>query len=277
VVVITGAGSGIGRELALQAARQGALLAISDWNEAFLAESVDLLKAAGVRELRSDVVDVSDRAALAEWASAVAEQFGRVNMLVNNAGVTVTGDFEEMSYDDFDWIVGVNLMGVVNGTKEFLPHLIASGDGHLINISSLFGLISMPGQTAYNATKYAVRGFTEALRQELLINGHPVGVTCVHPGGIKTGIARNGRKTPSQDGPAIDSLFEDKLARMTPERAAEIILKGALSGKARVLVGADAHAMHHLAKLTGSRYQDLVAKLAPKRMPARKQAPRPQS
>ena len=277
VVVITGAGSGIGRELALQAARQGALLAISDWNEAFLAESVDLLKAAGVRELRSDVVDVSDRAALAEWASAVAEQFGRVNMMVNNAGVTVTGDFEEMSYDDFDWIVGVNLMGVVNGTKEFLPHLIASGDGQLVNISSLFGLISMPGQTAYNATKYAVRGFTEALRQEMLINGHPVGVTCVHPGGIKTGIARNGRKTPSQDGAAIDSLFEDKLARMTPEKAAEIILKGALSGKARVLVGADAHAIHHLAKLTGSRYQDIVAKLAPKRMPARKHGPRPHS
>jgi NAD(P)-dependent dehydrogenase (short-subunit alcohol dehydrogenase family) len=277
VVVITGAGSGIGRELALQAARQGALLAISDWDEGRLAESVDLLKAAGVRELRSDAVDVSDRTALAEWAAAVAEQFGRVNMVVNNAGVTVTGDFEEMSYDDFDWIVGVNLMGVVNGTKEFLPHLIASGDGHLVNISSLFGLISMPGQTAYNATKYAVRGFTEALRQEMLINGHPVGVTCVHPGGIKTGIARHGRKTPSQDGAAIDSLFEDKLARMTPEKAAAIILKGALAGKARVLVGADAHAIHHFAKVAGSRYQDIIARLAPKTMPARKQAPRPRS
>ena len=270
VVVITGAGSGIGRELALGAAAQGALLAVSDWSEQGLSETVDLLKAAGVRELRSDLVDVSDRDAMREWAVAVAEQFGKVNMVVNNAGVTVTGDFEEMSYDDFDWIVGVNLMGVINGTKEFLPHLIASGDGHLINISSLFGLVSMPGQTAYNTTKYAVRGFTEALRQEMLINGHPVGVTCVHPGGIKTGIARNGRKTPSQDAPAIDSLFEDKLARMTPEKAARIILKGALSGKARVLVGADAHAMHHLAKLTGSRYQDIVAKLAPKTLPARK-------
>ncbi len=271
VVAITGAGSGIGRELALRAAREGALLAISDWDEQRLAESVDLLKAAGVRELRSDKVDVSDRAALAEWATAVAEQFGRVNMVINNAGVTVTGDFEEMSYEDFDWIVGVNLMGVVNGTKEFLPHLIASGDGHVINISSLFGLISMPGQTAYNATKYAVRGFTEALREEMLINGHEVGVTCVHPGGIKTGIARHGRKTPGQDAAAIDSLFEDKLARMTAEKAARIILKGALSGKARVLVGADAHAMHHLAKLTGSRYQDIIVRYAPKVMPSRKQ------
>jgi NAD(P)-dependent dehydrogenase (short-subunit alcohol dehydrogenase family) len=270
VVVITGAGSGIGRELALRAAREGALLAVSDWDEHGLAESVHLLKAAGVRELRSDKVDVSDRASMAEWATAVAGQFGRVNMVVNNAGVTVTGDFEEMSYEDFDWIVGVNLMGVVNGTKEFLPHLIASGDGHIINISSLFGLVSMPGQSAYNATKYAVRGFTEALRQEMLINGHQVGVTCVHPGGIKTGIARHGRKTASQDAEAIDTYFEKKLARMTAEKAARIILKGALSGKARVLVGADAHAMHHLAKLTGSRYQDIIARLAPKTMPSRK-------
>ena len=270
VVAITGAGSGIGRELALRAAREGALLAVSDWDEQRLAESLDLLKAAGVRELRSDKVDVSDRAALGAWATAVVDQFGRVNLLVNNAGVTVTGDFEEMSYEDFDWIVGVNLMGVVNGTKEFLPHLIASGDGHVVNLSSLFGLISMPGQTAYNATKYAVRGFTEALREEMLINGHPVGVTCVHPGGIKTGIARNGRKTASQDAAAIDSFFEKKLARMTPEKAARIILDGALAGKARVLVGIDAHAMHHFAKVTGSRYQDIVARLAPKTMPARK-------
>jgi NAD(P)-dependent dehydrogenase (short-subunit alcohol dehydrogenase family) len=260
VVVITGAGSGIGRQLALRAARSGALLAISDWNEAGLAESVELLKAAGVRELRSDQVDVSDRAAVAEWAAAVVGQFGRVNMLVNNAGVSMTGDFEEMSYEDFDWIVGVNLLGVVNGTKEFLPHLIASGDGHVVNLSSLFGLISMPGQTAYNATKYAVRGFTEALREEMLANGRPVGVTCVHPGGIKTGIVRNGRKTAGQDSAALDSFFDKKLARTTAEKAAETILKGALSGKARVLIGADAHALHHFAKLAGSRYQDVVAK-----------------
>jgi NAD(P)-dependent dehydrogenase (short-subunit alcohol dehydrogenase family) len=270
VVVITGAGSGMGREMALLAARRGALLAVSDWNESALAETVDLLKEAGVRELRSDVVDVSDRAAVADLATAVVEQFGRVNMIVNNAGVTVTGDFEEMRYEDFDWIVGVNFMGVVNGTKEFLPHVIASGDGAVVNISSLFGLISMPGQTAYNATKYAVRGFTEALREEMLINGHNVTVTCIHPGGIKTGIARNGRKTASQDAAAIDSFFDNKLARMTAEKAARIILDGAQAGKARVLVGADAHAMHHFAKLLGSRYQDVVARLAPKTMPHRK-------
>ncbi len=270
VVVITGAGSGMGREMALIAARDGALLAVSDWNEQGLAETVDLLKAAGARELRSDVVDVSDRSAVGEWATAVAEQFGRVNALVNNAGVSMTGDFEDMTYEEFDWIVGVNFDGVVNGTKEFLPHLIASGDGTLVNISSLFGLISMPGQTAYNATKYAVRGFTEALREEMLINGHPVSVTCVHPGGIKTGIARNGRKTAGQDAEQIDRLFDQKLAKMPAGKAARIILDGALSGKARVLVGLDAHAMHHFAKLAGSRYQDVVARLAPRVMPHRR-------
>jgi len=266
VVAITGAGSGIGREMALNAGRRGALLAISDWNADGLTETVDLLKSEGVTELRSDVVDVSDRGAMGEWSTAVAGQFGRVNAIVNNAGVTVTGDFEEMSYEDFDWIVGVNLLGVVHGTKEFLPHLIASRDGHVVNISSLFGLVSMPSQSAYNATKYAVRGFTEALREEMLVNRHPVGVTCVHPGGIKTGIARNGRKTESQDAAAIDRLFEDRLARMPAEKAAEIIIHGMLKDKARVLVGVDAHAMHHFAKLTGSRYQDIVARLSPRVM-----------
>ncbi|MCZ4499573.1 MAG: hypothetical protein JWQ74_2126 [Marmoricola sp.] len=270
VVVITGAGSGMGREMALYAAREGALLAISDWNAEGLAETVDLVKAAGAQELRSDVIDVSDRAAMGTWASAVAEQFGKVNVVVNNAGVTVTGDFEEMSYEDFDWIVGVNFTGVVNGTKEFLPHLIASGDGALVNISSLFGLVSMPGQTAYNATKYAVRGFTEALREEMLINKHNVSVTCVHPGGIKTGIARNGRKTASENAAKIDELFEKKLARMTAEKAAKIILDGAKAKKARVLVGLDAHLIHHAAKLAGSRYQDVVAWGAPRTMPKKK-------
>ncbi|HET6167628.1 MAG TPA: SDR family oxidoreductase [Marmoricola sp.] len=270
VVVITGAGSGMGREMAVLAAQRGALLAISDWNAEGLAETVDLVKAAGSRELRSDVLDVSDRAGMATYAAAVAEQFGRVNMIVNNAGVTVTGDFEDMEYTDFDWIVGINFLGVVNGTKEFLPHLIASGDGAVVNISSLFGLISMPGQTAYNATKYAVRGFTEALREEMLVNGHDVTVTCVHPGGIKTGIARNGRKTRGQDAAAIDRLFDQRLARMPADKAARIILDAAVAGKARQLVGIDAHLMHHFAKVTGSRYQDIVARVAGRVIPDKK-------
>ena len=181
VVVITGAGSGIGRALAVQprpprgaarALRRGRGRARRDRRAG---------RTAGAREVRQDRLDVSDRAAVAAYADAVAEQFGRVNVVVNNAGVAFTGDLEEMTYEDMDWIVGINFWGVVNGTKEFLPHLIASGDGHVVNISSLFGLISMPGQSAYNATKYAVRGFTEALRQEMLIAGHPVGVTACTP------------------------------------------------------------------------------------------------
>jgi len=267
VVVITGAGSGMGREMALLAARSGARLAISDWNPDFIAETVVLAKDADAVEIRSDVVDVSDRAAMAALATAVVEQFGTVNVVVNNAGVTMTGDFMDMTYEEFDWIVGVNVNGVVNGTKEFLPHLIASGDGHLINISSLFGLISMPGQSAYNATKYAVRGFTEALREEMLIAKQPVTVTCVHPGGIKTGISKNGRKTAHQNAAALDALFEKRLARMPAEKAAEIILKAGMKGRARVLVGLDAHALHHFAKLTGSRYQDVVALAAGRIMP----------
>jgi NAD(P)-dependent dehydrogenase (short-subunit alcohol dehydrogenase family) len=270
VVVITGAGSGMGREMALLAARSGARLAISDWNPDFIAETVVFAKDAGAVEIRSDVVDVSDRAAMAGLASAVVEQFGTVNVVVNNAGVTMTGDFMDMTYEEFDWIVGVNFNGVVNGTKEFLPHLIASGDGHLINISSLFGLISMPGQSAYSATKYAVRGFTEALREEMLIAKRPVTVTCVHPGGIKTGISRNGRKTAHQDAAALDALFEKRLARMPAEKAAEIILKAGMKGQARVLVGLDAHALHHFAKLTGSRYQDVLALAAGRIMPRTK-------
>ena len=269
VVVITGAGSGIGRALALDLRRQGALLAISDVDDAGLAETVELVKAAGAREVRSDHLDVADRAAFAAYADAVVEHFGRVNVVINNAGVALAGDLVDLEYADMDWIMGINFWGVVHGTKEFLPHLIASGDGHLVNISSLFGLISMPGQSMYNAAKYAVRGMSEAVREEMLVAGHPVGVTVVHPGGIKTAIARNARDSAAEDGAESARLFDEKLARMDPERAAEIIVKGVETDKARVLVGIDAHAVHQLAKLTGSRYQDIVASRAKKLAPTK--------
>ena len=199
----------------------------------------------------------------------MAEHFGRVNVVVNNAGVALTGDVAELSYEDMQWIVDINFWGVVHGTKEFLPHLIASGDGHVVNLSSLFGLISVPGQSLYNATKYAVRGFSEALREEMLVHGHPVGVTVVHPGGIKTAIARNSRAADGLDQPATAALFDQKLARMTPERAARIIVRAVLRGRARCLVGLDAHALHHFARLTGSRYQDVVATVSRGRLPDR--------
>ena len=267
VVVITGAGSGIGRALALNLAARGSLLALSDIDQAGLAETVEAALAAGATNVRSDRLDVSDRVAFPAYAATVVEHFGRVNVVINNAGVALAGDLADLTYEDMDWIVGINFWGVVHGTKEFLPHLIASGDGHLVNLSSLFGLVSMPGQSAYNATKYAVRGLTEALREEMLVAGHRVGVTAVHPGGIKTAIARNARYSAQEDGEASARLFDKKLAKMTPERAAEIIVKGILTNKARVLVGLDAHALHHLAKLTGSRYQDIVASASKKVVP----------
>jgi NADP-dependent 3-hydroxy acid dehydrogenase YdfG len=262
VAVVTGAGSGIGRALALDLAGRGALLALSDVDEAGLAETVDLVKNAGAREVHSQRLDVADREAMTAYAAAVVEHFGRVNVVINNAGVALAGPVEEMEYDDLDWIVNVNFWGVVQGTKEFLPHLIASGDGHVINLSSLFGLIAVPGQGAYNATKFAVRGFSEALRQDLLVAGHPVGVTVVHPGGIKTAIARNARVTRGEDQQATASLFDKKLAHMTPEKAARIILDAALAGKPRCLVGADAHALHWMSKILGWRYEAVVAKVA---------------
>jgi short-subunit dehydrogenase len=268
VAVVTGAGSGIGRELAVNLARRGSLLALSDVNEDGLAETVERVKQAGAAEVRADRLDVADREAFTAYAAAIAEHFGRVNVVVNNAGVSLSGDFTELSYADMDWIIGINLWGVVHGTKEFLPHLIASGDGHLVNLSSLFGLVSMPSQTMYNAAKYAVRGLTESLREEMLIAGHRVGVTAVHPGGIKTGIVRNGRVAEGDDLDSLADMFDAKLAKMSPERAAAIIVSGILRNKPRVLIGMDAHALHHFAKLTGARYQDVVAKVASRVLPS---------
>ncbi len=268
VVVVTGAGSGIGRALALDMAGRGALVAVSDWNETGLAETVELLKNGGVREVRSDVLDVSDRAGFAAYALAVKDQFGRVDVVVINAGVSHTGPVTEMEYADFDWLMGVNFWGVVHGTKEFLPHLIASGGGHLVNISSLFGLISVAGSSTYNASKYAVRGFTEAVRMDMLLAGHPVGVTCVHPGGIRTGIVRNGRVTRGESHADVAATFDD-LARMSPERAAAVIVKAVLTNKPRQLVGLDAHVLHNFARLVGARYQDVIVRVGRRRFAKR--------
>lgn len=271
VVVITGAGSGIGRALALDLARRGSLLALSDVDETGLAETVRQVESvgSGSPKVRSDRLDVADRDAFARYALDVVEDFGRVNVVINNAGVALAGDLLDLEYADMDWILGINFWGVVHGTKEFLPHLIASGDGHLVNLSSLFGLVSMPGQTMYNASKYAVRGMTEAVREEMLIARHPVGVTAVHPGGIKTAIARSARYSAKEDGAASAKFFDKSLAKMTPEKAAQIIVKGIVKNQPRVLVGLDAHALHTLAKVVGPRYQDLVAAQAKKFKPAK--------
>ncbi len=268
VAVVTGAGSGIGRALAQRLAERGTDLALSDVDTAAVADTAALCEKAGVKAIPYDL-DVADRAAVYAHAEDVRNEFGQVNLVFNNAGVALAARVEEMTWEDFDWLMNIDFWGVAHGTIAFLPHLIDSGDGHVVNLSSLFGLISMPGQSAYNATKYAVRGLTEALREEMLVAGHPVGVTAVHPGGIKTAIARNARCSAHEDKAATAKLFDEKLAKMSPERAAEIIVKGILSNKARVLVGLDAHALHHFAKLTGSRYQDVVAMASKRVLPAK--------
>jgi NAD(P)-dependent dehydrogenase (short-subunit alcohol dehydrogenase family) len=271
VVVITGAASGIGRALALGAAARGAVLALSDVDASGLEETARLVRQRTTREVHTELLDVRDRAGLRAYAEATHRRFGRVNVVVNNAGVALHGSFEEVEYEDFEWVMDIDFWGVVHGTKEFLPYLIAGGDGHLVNISSLFGLLGMPGQTAYNSAKFAVRGLTEALRQEMLIAGHPVEVSCVHPGGIKTAIARNARATAGEDKQTFADFFDRKLARMPADRAAEVILEGVLANRPRIVVGTDAKVLDGLVRLVGARYQRVVARISNRVLPPRRQ------
>jgi NADP-dependent 3-hydroxy acid dehydrogenase YdfG len=266
VCVVTGAGSGIGQALALELGRSGAKLAISDVDTEGLAQTEDQLKAIGV-DVKADRLDVSEREAFLLYADEVAKYFGRVNQVYNNAGIAFVGDVEVSQFKDIERVMDVDFWGVVNGTKAFLPHLIASGDGHIVNVSSLFGIFSVPGQAAYNAAKFAVRGFTEALRQEMLVHKHPVAVTTVHPGGIKTAIMRNSTAADGVDRAALTEFFDKRLTRTTPERAAVIILEAVSKRRARVLVGADAKILDVLVRLTGSAYQDLFLKVTTRLMP----------
>jgi NAD(P)-dependent dehydrogenase (short-subunit alcohol dehydrogenase family) len=255
VAVITGAGSGIGRALALELAGRGARLAVSDVNAVAVADTAASCEKLGV-QAKGYVLDVADREAVHAHADEVVADFGQVNLVVNNAGVAVMATVEEMTYEDFDWIMGINFWGVIHGTKAFLPHLIASGEGHLVNISSVFGLVGVPTQSAYNATKFAVRGFTEALRQEMQIARRPVGVSCVHPGGIRTNIARDARSAGDIPDEKKASDFA-KIARTSPENAAKTILRGVERDRARILIGADAHVIDAAPRVLGSTYQAL--------------------
>ncbi|AGC63937.1 short-chain type dehydrogenase/reductase [Mycobacterium liflandii 128FXT] len=267
VAVVTGAGSGIGRALAIELARSGAKLAISDVDTEGLAQTEKLVTALGA-EVKTDRLDVTEREAFLAYADAVNEHFGKVNQIYNNAGIGHTGDVEVCAFKDIDRVMNVDFGGVLNGTKAFLPYLIASGDGHVINVSSVFGLFSVSGQAAYNAAKFAVRGFTEALRQEMILAGHPVGVTTVHPGGIKTAIARNATAAEGLDSDELAKMFDKRVARTSPERAAKIILGAVRKNKARVLVGPDAKALDIVVRLTGSGYQRLFMPVLGRLVPA---------
>ncbi len=266
VAVVTGAGSGIGQALAIELARSGAKVAISDVNTEGLAVTEERLKAIGA-SVKADRLDVTEREAFELYADAVVEHFGKVNQVYNNAGIAFAGDIEVSGFKDIEKVMDVDFWGVVNGTKVFLPHLIASGDGHVINVSSIFGLFAVPGQAAYNAAKFAVRGFTEALRQEMLVAGHPVKVTTVHPGGIKTNIVRNMTTVGDVDHAQLTKTFDKKLANTSPEKAAKIILDGVRKNRARVLVGPDAKALDLIVRLTGSGYQRLFSTVMSRMVP----------
>ena len=266
VAVITGAGSGIGRALAVNLAEKGAKLALSDIDTEGLAETVSQAEALGA-EVKSDRLNVAEREAVLDYAEAVVAHFGEVHQVYNNAGIAYNGDVENSEFKDIERIIDVDFWGVVNGTKAFLPHVIASGDGHIINISSLFGLIAVPGQSAYNAAKFAVRGFTEALHQEMLVAKHPVKVTCVHPGGIKTAVARNATVANDQNAQTFAEFFDKRLALHSPEMAAETIIDGVRKGRARVVIGWEAKALDVLARIIGPSYQRIVAAAVAKFFP----------
>ena len=263
VAAITGAGSGIGRALANELARRGAHLALSDIDDAGLAETVRQCEGFGVK-ITSQHLDVAIRDDVYAWADRVVADHGKVNLIINNAGVALGATVEAMSYEDFEWLMNINFWGVVYGTKAFLPHLKASGEGHIVNLSSVFGLISVPSQSAYNAAKFAVRGFTDTLRMELEIEGADVSVTTVHPGGIKTNIARNARMDASMSAVAGDAEkairdFE-RMFITSPERAAQQILTAVRHDRRRALIGPDAKVIDLVSRLPAILYQTVLTR-----------------
>jgi short-subunit dehydrogenase len=265
VAAITGAGSGIGRQLALELSQRGSHLALSDVNAATLAETAAACEQFG-GNVTVSTVDVANREAVYAWADTVARDHGKVNLIFNNAGVGLASTLEGISYEDFEWIMGINFWGVVHGTKAFLPHLRASSEGHVVNISSVFGITAAPANGSYNAAKFAVRGFTEALRQELEMMKAKVSVTCVHPGGIKTNIARDARYSDNLGSLAIDAdasrkAFE-KAFITSANSAARIILKAVERDRRRVLVGLDAYAIDLMVRLAPACSQRVMMAMA---------------
>ncbi len=267
IAVITGAGSGIGRALAQQLNREGCALYLSDINGDSLHATLESLPR---KEIPADaqILDVADKAAMHAWAERIGEACGHVDIMVNNAGVALVATVEDSHYEDIEWLMGINFWGVIYGTHAFLPLLRRAGQGHLVNLSSVFGLIAVPTQAAYNAAKFAVRGYTEALRQEM--EGTNVHVCCVHPGGIKTNIAsvaRGGGADMTQEERARE--FE-RLAKTTPETAARKIIGAIEQRKKRLLIGADAVVISLLCRLLPVSYTRIVLALANRNQVMRK-------
>lgn len=271
VVVITGAGSGIGRALAMEFAARGAQLALADINTAALEETRSLL---GNAKAGTYMVDVGDASSVEAFARKVRQGFGRTTVLVNNAGVALYGVFEELSLADFEWLFRINFWGVIHCCRFFLPLLRQEKEARIVNVSSVFGLIAPPGQTAYGSSKYAVRGFSESLREEL--RGSGVAVSCVHPAGVSTNIANNARASAASDPKGQEQARElfNRVAVITPQEAAATIVRGIEQDKDRILIGADAYRIDRIARLFPARAGAMFANWLGKR---REQATRAMS
>lgn len=270
VVVITGAGSGIGRALALRFAKEGISgIAIADFNESGLNETFDLVEKISAA-VSKHLIDVSKLDQIQQFADEVIAKHGRATHLINNAGVGLLGTFEQISLKDFEWLMNINFWGVVYGCKVFLPILQKESSAHIVNISSVFGFVAPPEQSAYCSAKFAVRGFTESLRHEL--EGTTVSVSCVHPGGIKTNIARNSRlgENAPQEYSKQAADFFDKVAQTSPEKAADTIINGIKNKNTRILIGADAHAISYVHRLFPKKYLKIIEKIAGHKLDLRK-------
>ncbi len=263
LVAITGAASGMGRSLALECVRRGADVAIVDIDLPGVEETASRARASRLgAKVDAARLDCGDRDAIYAWAARVSDKLGGADMIVNNAGVSLSASVEKMTDEDFHWLFDINFWGVVNGTRAFLPQLRQKPDAHIVNISSVFGLIGVPTQSAYCAAKFAVRGFTESLRQELA--GTSVHACCVHPGGIKTDIVKRGRHYEDALGQETDTAVAAadfaKAARTTADDAARVILRGVLKNEPRVLIGADAIAIDAMVRLAPRRYDAIVGR-----------------
>ena len=259
--VITGAGDGIGRALAIQLNQRGIDLWLCDIDQARLEATKELLSKTDCH-VDLAVVDCGNQVDIENWAARISAEIDELDFLFNNAGVAYGARFEDVSFDNFEWLININFWGVVWCTKAFLPLLTKSPASHLVNLSSIFGMIGVPTQTAYNAAKFAVRGFSESLQTEY--RGTSLKVTCVHPGGIATNIARRARMD-GEDAATVTADERDesfrKMAKTSPEKAADIIIRGTLKGKKRIIVGLDAWFIQIVTKVFPTGYQALTARL----------------
>jgi NAD(P)-dependent dehydrogenase (short-subunit alcohol dehydrogenase family) len=257
--IVTGAASGIGRAIAHSLARRGCHLALADVNETGLQETASSA-ASGVR-ITCHRLDVGDAQTVAAFPDIVRGAHGKVDLLVNNAGVALGGTFEQVSEADFEWLIAINFFGVVRMTRAFLPLLKASDEARIVNISSIFGIIAPPGQTAYSASKFAVRGFSEALRRELA--GTSVGISVVHPGGVATSIAKNARRSETASPEVLAATLagiEAKL-KMPPAEAGETIVRGVEQRKPRIIVGNDAKIIAMIERLAPVSYWKVLERM----------------